>query len=457
MNNALYLPNWTVTKIDEKLGHYEIEASFDIDADACAHCGVVGEYYRHGTHLTPFRDAPVRGKTVRILVNRRRYRCRACGQTFAQPLPDMEADRQMTRRLREHVEVQGFIEPFTKVARLTGLHEKTVRQIVGARIEVLNTQHRPVAPRVLGIDELTLLRKRRCIFVDIEGRRALDILEAMTKPGVVHWLSHLPGRDRIEVVTMDMWRPYATAVRAILPKAAIVVDKWHVLRMANDAVDRVRKDQGAAGGDSVAKSYRRSARLLLKRPANMDARQAMTLDGWLRNEPLIKAAWDMKEAFYAVYDAPSSAEAATALDAWQASQEHAPAAVTAAFAELARACRNWRTEILAYFDHRLTNAFTETKNGLIKQVNRAGRGYTFPVIRARALFDPHAPAKEDAMKCDMCLGTFAPSQIEVAHITPIGRGGATDASNRMHVCATCHRFHTESWFARNHVSTLKSE
>lgn len=57
-----------------------------------------------------------------------------------------------------------------------------------------------------------------------------------------------------------------------------------------------------------------------------------------------------------------------------------------AFGPLITAVTNWNEEIFAYFDHRITNAFTESLNSLIKVMNRLGRGYSFEALRAKILF-----------------------------------------------------------------------
>ena len=76
----------------------------------------------------------------------------------------------------------------------------------------------------------------RCIFTDIGNRTILDIIESRRKPSVVHWLSHLAGRERVQVVVIDMWAPYREAARAVFgPKVRVVVDKFHVTRYADGA------------------------------------------------------------------------------------------------------------------------------------------------------------------------------------------------------------------------------
>ena len=54
-------------------------------------------------------------------------------------------------------------------------------------------------------------------------------------------LINMADRDKVEVVSMDMWKPYRRAVQAVLPQARIVVDKFHVVRMAKEALEKIRK------------------------------------------------------------------------------------------------------------------------------------------------------------------------------------------------------------------------
>lgn len=62
----------------------------------------------------------------------------------------------------------------------------------------------------------------------------------------------------------------------------------------------------------------------------------------------------------------------------------------AAFSDLVRAWDNWAPWILGYFDHPLTNAYTESLNNLIRVMNRLGRGYSFEALRAKILFSEGA-------------------------------------------------------------------
>jgi hypothetical protein len=100
-----------------------------------------------------------------------------------------------------------------------------------------------------------------------------------------------------------------------------------------------------------------------------------------------------------------------------------PASLKADFNDLTRAMRNWRKEILNYFDYPITNAYTEALNGVTKVMNRMGRGYSFEVIRARMLFNDRKPsarqlraqrAAENKIlyRCACCHGLFPPAEMD---------------------------------------------
>ncbi|EBU9585671.1 transposase, partial [Proteus mirabilis] len=136
----------------------------------------------------------------------------------------------MTLRLHEYVEKESFNHPYTFVAAQTGLDEKTVRDIFNARAEFLGRWHRFETPRILGIDELYLNKRYRCILTNIEERTLLDLLATRRQDVVTNYLMKLKDRQKVEIVSMDMWNPYRAAVKAVLPQARIVVDKFHVVR-----------------------------------------------------------------------------------------------------------------------------------------------------------------------------------------------------------------------------------
>lgn len=436
MSNFLYLSNWTVTKVQKTAEKYVAEATYDNDRDSCPACGVVGQLGRHGTKRTEYRDAPVHGKPSVISVDRRRYRCRACQATSLQPLPDMDEKRRMTARLVEYIGEQSLRRPFTQIATDVGLDEKTVRIVAADKIESIEATRALITPENLGIDEVTVLRKPRAIFTDIDKSVVLDLLDNRNKPTIIRWLSQLPHRDRVKAVSIDMWLPYKDAVNAVLPQAAVVVDKFHIVRMANQGLDAVRKKVGNDFTVANRRKLMRSRHLLLRRNKELSPMARMDLDGWLKNIPALGVAYAAKEEFFGIWDEPTRSEAQVALRRWVTTL---PETLHTDFRALRTAIGNWENEILSYWDHPITNAYTEGANGHLKVINRTGRGYSFPVIRARIL--EMQKASEKTFICDECLGEYP--------IALKSRSRRYDGN----LCANCHRINTDQWFKRHGTST----
>ena len=97
-----------------------------------------------------------------------------------------------------------------------------------------------------------------------------------------------------------------------------------------------------------------------------------------------------KERFYNIYEAPSRSDAEKRYREWDASLDPE---IRSTFGPLLTAFHNWEGPILSYFEHRVTNACTESSNNLIRAVQRMGRGYSFDVLRARILFVRHGAHK----------------------------------------------------------------
>ena len=122
--------------------------------------------------------------------------------------------------------------------------------------------------------------------------------------------------------------------------------------------------------------------ILLKREANLKGLDRLTLESWTMNYPSLGAAYRAKEDFFAIYDALTIQEGQTLFRSWEAGL--APE-IKDAFYPLTRAVNNWMPEIMTYFDHPVTNAYTESLNNLIRVMNRLGRGYSFEALRAKIL------------------------------------------------------------------------
>src|SRR5690606_31508867 len=95
--------------------------------------------------------------------------------------------------------------------------------------------------------------------------------------------------------------------------------------------------------------------------------------------------------FFKIWDCKSRIEAYDKYQQWVAS---IPDEMKAAFKPIVTAIKNWEEEVFNYFDHPITNAYTESLNNLVRVINRLGRGYSFDALRAKILFTEGFPKQK---------------------------------------------------------------
>lgn len=125
--DILNLANLRTIALSEAEDHHQIDAVGGIEPTACPTCH--SSLYRHGTQAQVFMDAPIRGNPVKICIDRRRFRCKVCGKTLFEPLPEIDAKRNMTERLVAYVEARCLKETFAHVSQEVGVDNKTIRLI----------------------------------------------------------------------------------------------------------------------------------------------------------------------------------------------------------------------------------------------------------------------------------------------------------------------------------------
>ncbi len=386
MPNIIGLKDWKVIAREDSSTDMRVTAQYAPSPTVCPRCGVENPaVYKHDVREQEFMDAPVHGMRVHLIVKRQRYRCIACEGTFQEFLPDMDETRTMTKRLLSYIQRLSLEKKFTEIAEEVGVNEKTVRNIFTEHVEQLDSERTISAPEWLGIDELFMLKHYRCILTAPGEKRIIDMLPDRDKASVLKWMRALPNKENIKVVTMDMWKPYRDAANIAFPNAQVVVDQFHVSRMATDAADSLRVQLKDVLPPTVRRQLKRDRWIIRSRKRNLKAGDMVLLRSWDTIVPMLYKAFEAKEDFYDIYDKATSREEAEEL--WDLWVEGLEPELRKPFGLLIRAVENWKPEIFAFFDHgRKTNAYTEAMNSVIRVVDRAGRGYSFNAIRAKVMY-----------------------------------------------------------------------
>ena len=378
MTDLLNLPGYRVLKVAETDSQYTVLAeTTDPKFPRC--CLFPPAPY--GTKRQCLRDTPSHGKFVDIWVKRRRVHCEHCDKYLYEELPQKAAGHRMTQRLFDMIVKEAKGKPFAEVARMVGMADVTVRDVLNSHIDETLSDYSFPTPRVLGIDEKRLLGKYRAVVGNIETKTLLDMRPNRFKSHLGPYLDGL-DKDRIEVVCQDMWADYREVVTKRLPKAVIVVDKFHVMMKANDAVEKFRRTLNAGMEKRERAKLKNQRKILLARYGRITDQTKEKLEGWFARFPALEEVYWLKERFYDFYDAQTVEQAEARYRRWLGllKPEYEPF-----FLDLTRCMGNWWPHIVSYFEHRYTNNYVESVNRIIDDLNRAGRGYEFEMIRAKAL------------------------------------------------------------------------
>jgi transposase len=309
----------------------------------------------------------------------------------------MAEKHNMTQCLLEYVQVQSFFRADLNVAEETGVSVRRVRTIRKEFAAHLRDTVHFETPRVLGMDGVRADGSRRIIFTNIEAHLVVDLIESGCKESIRDRLKAFPDPSQIRFVLIDMCRTERDAVRLGLPHAIIIVDLFHVVRMANEVMDVVRNRLYPR-----TKRKREPGQPQQPRPEPFRQRRAASSAGaqrhreyWFSQQPELELAYDLKEDFMEIFDAKTYGEVqlckAAAHQRYEEWQERFPANEENAkllkdFKKIFTAMKNWGDFIFNYFDHGFTNAFTESMNRRIKDVWRETRGCSFKTARERAIY-----------------------------------------------------------------------
>ena len=302
----------------------------------------------------------------------------------------MDAKRNMTERLVKFIEQRCLKETFAALSREVGIDDKTIRHVFDDYVAAKKQEVHFSTPEVLGIDELKIVGENRCMLTNIEKLSVFDLLSSRKKSELMTYMGSLPDKNNVKVVVMDMWNPYKQVSQSIFPEIPIVADKFHVTRMANEALERVRKAIRKELDTRTRLKLKDERFVLLKRRDGLSASELSKLDEWGTLFPALLTAYESKERFFGLYDHSNREDAEAAAKEWE---KQLNPDVLWAFKDVRTAMHNWWNEIFNYCGFPVTNAYTESVNRLAKDINRMGRGYSFEVVRARLLYEDKARDK----------------------------------------------------------------
>lgn len=380
-------------------------ATAEESAAACPSCGVFSTSVKGRVSTSP-RDIPYGEDRIVVRWNKTRWRCREddCERSsFTEAIAQVPARARTTARLRTQIgaAVGDAARSVAEVAAAHGVSWPTAHRAFVAHAEKVLAEPHPTP--VLGIDETRRGKPRweRCEatgrwvrvdpwdtgFVDLAGDQGLlGQREGRTGAAVIDWLSQRTPqfREAVQFVAIDPAAVYASAIRTpgLLPNATLVVDHFHLVALANDALTKVRRrvtwDLRDRRGRRIDPEWANRRRLLRARERLSDNSFAKMWNAIVSEDDTsqILSAWIAKEELRTLLstvriggDPHLSRHRLHRFLAWCIDSQ-IPELLT-----LAATIDQWWPEINAFVQTGITNARTEGYNRLVKQVKRGGCGF----------------------------------------------------------------------------------
>lgn len=347
----------------------------------CSSCRRPGPVYDHQPNPRRFEFVPLWGLTVYFVYRMRRVACPTCGRVVVEHVPWGDGKHQTTTTYRWFLANWAKRLSWQEVAVVFNTSWQTVFRSVQYAVcwGIANDTWKNVVS--IGIDEIAWQKGHKyltLVYQIDEGRKRLLFIAQERTKEALHRFFDLMSKEQISqlrFVVSDMWQNYLEVVRERAGEAVHILDRFHVMKKLNEALDQVRRDESrklkADGHEPVLKKTRWC---LLKREENLTQKQAVTLKQLLRHNLKTVRAWLMKDDFQHFWEYRSPAWAGRFLDEWVT---RALRSRLDPMKKVARSLRAHRELLLNWFDARgtMSAGVVEGFNGKAKLTMKKAYGY----------------------------------------------------------------------------------
>jgi len=343
----------------------------------CPACGGLDLVLR-GSVPRRFRTLPIGSKVIFLDLGVQRVECRRCDVIRQVELGFADSRFSYTRAFERYVLELSRCMTILDVARHLHISWDVIKDIQKRYLKRKFSRPPLKNLRYIAIDEIAVRKGHHYVTVvlDLESGAVVFVGDGKGADALEpFWKRLRHSHAEVHAVAIDMSPAYISAVMEHLPKATIVFDHFHVVKLFNDKLSDLRRDLYRKAKDQLQKDVLKGTRwLLLKNPDNLDEKKGEKerLEEALRmNEPLY-AAYYLKEDLREVWNQPSKKQAEKALNKWigKASSSKIPMLKT-----MAKTLMAYKSGILAYYDFPISTGPLEGTNNKIKTMKRQAYGF----------------------------------------------------------------------------------
>jgi transposase len=342
----------------------------------CKVCGRRGKIVRPRPEVRRWRDIPVANWTVWLLYYPREIHC----PTHGRGLEDIPwADEYSRVSYRYEYLMLRYCQIMTQkaAAELLRISTSTLSDQLHNAIQRLRAGHRIRGLKTIGIDEISYCK----------GHKYATLVYDLDRSAVV-WIGYGKGRETIDrffyealsnhqkrqitAGCCDMSEAYIGALSEHCPNATLVLDRFHIVKALNEAVDDVRKEQWREAGADERKALKGLRWLLYRHSSTRSRKDTATLKALEKANRRIYRAWRLKDEFEQFWEYNATWAAERFLKGWMT------AALKSRLEPIRKfvgTLRRHYAGVIAFIDTQLTNAVAEGLNRIVKIVKNRASGF----------------------------------------------------------------------------------
>jgi len=360
---------WYIVSMEQTEGKVEIKLDFPRGTRfICPHCGK--EQTAYDTKWKEYRHLNLWQYQTILKVKVPRIKC--CKGKETVDIVWLRKGSKFTQMMEAHILEMARTGSISKVSKILEITDTRIWRVVRYWVDKCREQADYSAVANCGIDE-TSKKGHNYItnFVDLDKRKVMFVANGKDNKTVAEFnrdfKAHKGEPEKIKNITSDMSLAFEKGIKENFKNSEIIIDKFHVIKYFNDALNKTLRDDIKAGRD-----FKKSKYIWAKNKENLTEKQTERFKSMNKKHSKTAKAYQMKVAMQEIYQLLERDEAENALKrliSWmkRSRNEH--------MKKLAKTILNHWENILNYFDNRLTNAILEGINNIIQNIKHTARGF----------------------------------------------------------------------------------
>ena len=342
----------------------------------CPNCRRRGRIVRTLDTPRVWRDLPVCGRCVLLWYYPREILCPTHGRV-QEDIPWAESHSRITYRFEYAMLVYCQLMTQKAAAKILHIPDSTLSDLLHRTITRIRDGHRIRRLKCVGIDEISYCKghKYATIVYDLDRSCVVWVGQGKGRETIDIFFNEVLSdyqKSKIEWASCDMSETYIGAIEDHCPNAILVLDRFHIVKALNKAVDEVRKEQWRKASVDDRKALKGLRWLLFKHSSNRSKKDSRILNALHRGNRRIHRAWVLKDEFEQFWDYKAPWAAERFLKSWMTTALKSRIEPIRKFVQT---IKKHIGRIIPFIESRLTNAIAEGLNRIIKIVKNRASGF----------------------------------------------------------------------------------